>query len=955
VIRWLLILLLSVLFAAGKIHAQAVDSAGYYREPYLVVEPGTHVAPIRAADVDAKGRFVVTAGDTTVRVWSGEDGRLVRTIWLPAAPNAGKAFAVAISPDGQTIAAGGWATLGRGKENIYLFDRATGRMIHRFGDLPAAINVLAFSRDGTRLAAGMASGGVRLFDPQSKRQIGADADYAGECYGVAFFNDGKIVATSLDGYVRIYNSGMPSPPRKSLIGERLMGVSVSPDGTRIAVAPRDRAVVRVLDTETLKIVFSTDASGLRGPDMANVAWSSDGNLLFAGGRIENASGGRVVRVWRVNDPTTWQDFEAGKDTIEAILPLPDGRVVIAGQDPFVAMYSPNRNPIWQVLPKTIDYRQSDLLLGQDGSIVELRTADSGLAFRYEVASRVLQMPPKQDRSLLPPSTTGLPVYHWHDSYEPVLGDSYIELKANEVSRALAISADKESFVLAAEYTLRRFSADGSQLWYVETTSSARAVNLTPDDRLAVVAFKDGTVRWFRFSDGVELLALFVDAKNRRWVIWTPQGFYAASPGAEDLIRWIVGNGPDVAGAEYAIGAYRDQFYRPDVIERVLEELSVAEALKLADQRRVVGTEPASLALVAERKPPTVAIVDPAEGTDVGRATLEVAYEIHGMPKGRITNLRVLVNNREVASRSGLTLSNDGSLAGELEVPVAGLRPTLTLIAENEYGSSIPASVRLTGGVAANEATPVLFVLAIGVTKYQHRPDLELSFPDDDVREFTERMSKQPKRLYRDVKVRRLVDEEASSIAIRDGFVWLRREMGKSDVAIIFISAHGQADWHGNLYLVSRDAELGTETAMQQTAVSWRDINEEIEVLAARGRTVVFLDACKSGKATLAVAGQAPDVAREANELIASGTDVTIFTSSSGDQFSREDDALHHGVFTYALLEALDGKIEIFRHDVTATRLGEYLQSRVNALTDGSQTPQVALPQGQTDSTLFGLQ
>ena len=45
-------------------------------QPMLVVDPGMHTAPIRAAAVDAAGRLAVTGSDDkTVRLWSLTDGK----------------------------------------------------------------------------------------------------------------------------------------------------------------------------------------------------------------------------------------------------------------------------------------------------------------------------------------------------------------------------------------------------------------------------------------------------------------------------------------------------------------------------------------------------------------------------------------------------------------------------------------------------------------------------------------------------------------------------------------------------------------------------------------------------------------------------------------------------------------------------------------------------------------
>src|SRR5215469_3235310 len=89
------------------------QSDGLPSEPMLRINAPSHIASFRRIATDASERFAVTASDDkTVRVWSRPDGALERVIWLPSADgNLGKAYAVALSPDGGTIAVGGWTSL----------------------------------------------------------------------------------------------------------------------------------------------------------------------------------------------------------------------------------------------------------------------------------------------------------------------------------------------------------------------------------------------------------------------------------------------------------------------------------------------------------------------------------------------------------------------------------------------------------------------------------------------------------------------------------------------------------------------------------------------------------------------------------------------------------------------------------------------------------------------------
>ena len=147
-IRLVAVALLAVVLPAGA-------SAAPYEKPVLRIEAGMHTAAIKRIAVDAAERYVVTASvDKTARVWDLASGRLLRVLRPPIGPgNEGKLFAVAITPDGATVAVGGWTGTGAGTFSIYLFDRASGRMTGRIGDLPSVILHLAFSRDGRHLAA----------------------------------------------------------------------------------------------------------------------------------------------------------------------------------------------------------------------------------------------------------------------------------------------------------------------------------------------------------------------------------------------------------------------------------------------------------------------------------------------------------------------------------------------------------------------------------------------------------------------------------------------------------------------------------------------------------------------------------------------------------------------------------------------------------------------------------
>jgi WD40 repeat protein len=121
------------------------------------------------------------------------------------------------------------------------------------------------------------------------------------------------------------------------------------------------------------------------------------------------------------------------------------------------------------------------------------------------------------------------------------------LKRFEGSKSLAIHPDGTRFVLGAEWSLRAFDDWGNELWTNAVPGiPAWAVNISDDGRLVIAAYSDGTIRWHRMEDGAELLALFPLINGKDWVVWTPEGVYSATPGAQGILRWHVNRGWDMA-------------------------------------------------------------------------------------------------------------------------------------------------------------------------------------------------------------------------------------------------------------------------------------------------------------------------------------------------------------------------------------------------------------------------
>src|SRR5258706_13907008 len=141
--------------ALGAASELAVAATNPTTEPILRVETGMHTTLIRRVVVDApRNRLITASDDKTVRIWQMPEARLVSVLRVPIDKgHEGQLFGVAVSPDGKTVAAGGWTGWDwDGPASIFLFDVASGELARRIQGLNQATPMAARCPSGDSLA-----------------------------------------------------------------------------------------------------------------------------------------------------------------------------------------------------------------------------------------------------------------------------------------------------------------------------------------------------------------------------------------------------------------------------------------------------------------------------------------------------------------------------------------------------------------------------------------------------------------------------------------------------------------------------------------------------------------------------------------------------------------------------------------------------------------------------------
>lgn len=972
----------SVPASAVSPEVSAVADAGSIA---LRIETGRHIAPIRAISADREGRYAVTASeDKTARVWDLGTGRLLQVFRPPSGPaNDGKLFAVSMTPDGQLFATSGWSA----GNDVYIVHRSNAEIAHRITGLPNVATALAFSPDGRYLAVGLwGHHGLRLFVAsdgwRATRELVGDGEVGGDIHAIAWSPDGKrLAASSADGTLRLYGlgeSGLRLVVRSPATGGAVpFGVAFSPDGSRLAVGSANAAMAVVLDAATLKqqTAIAADQGQATGA-MEAVAWSGDGQLLYAAGTRRSESVGFPLCVWRQGSTTCVIDAPIARNTVTMLASVTGGRTLFSTAEPAWGFFDEKGVVSRRSGPELTDFRnlRSQFRVSSDGSGVVIRGRQSGQGGDKLVAFSITALAwVAAGRDWAEPRAKSgrTSVEGWFEQRQPSINGRVIRLDANELALSTSVSKAGERVAIGTNFFVRCYDEAGRELWRASAPGSVWQVNISGDGRWLIAGFSDGSLRWYRMRDGVEQLALLPHPDGTRWVAWTPQGYFAASVGGEDLVGWQVERGAVRSADFFPVSRFRADYYRPELIAEVVSSGGQAPKTDSGAKEQI---RPLPGSMIASRLPPSIHIIFPADGHEASGNSTRVAIEVRSSAGGPVTGLRARVNGIAVSLPPLDTMRGKSADVFEFLIPLPEIDADVMLFAENRHGVSPAAVVRVlrppvrptpttnisprADSVATSAAPsplaeapgdlrPALYVLAVGVSEYADK-GIQLEYSAKDATDLANLLKTQEGVLYKKVAVRLLTDRNAKRDDVLDGLEWIRREMTARDVGVVFLAGHGINDSDGIYYYLPHDTEV---KRLKRTGVIFTEIRNTLVSLP--GKALFFVDTCHSGNVLGTGLRALPsDTTAIVNELSSAENGVIVFTATTGRQYAQESDAWGNGAFTKALVEGLRGQADMAKSGrVTHKMLDLYVSERVKRLTEGAQSPVTITPSGVPDFPL----
>lgn len=907
------------------------------------------------------GPIAVTASKNTMVVWDLEAMKKARTVEMPIAPSPAR-----LSPDGTRLVVGASDAY-----QAFVYDTRSWAQLQMLPVQEEDV-VAGFSRDGALMATAGVSGATALWDTHSWQRIrsiqtGAP-HYPEQLATVAVAPDGGrwVVGTKqqwgshLEEFdadsgesTHVYEGAHWKPSAVAIgAGGRTAFVGAQGDALAAlnletgALGPRPPARTR---STLYDLAISKDGTRLvEGDDSMIRLWNLPGrnyrDVKLAPGAVRDVSisaDGRRVACSSWDRSTRVYDFDSGFELASfGAKDWKDGGFVDA-----VELTRDGKSLLWAwQSPHAQDQKHPALRLSDVGSKTTLREfASVGAIWKIRATPDGTHFVTVGDRMVLWSVDSEQPVATIAEGPVGTGGLAFLP----DGERVLATSRTGE----LALWNLRTRQAERTY----HADAQLEGVDVTPDGKHAVTTSKDGAARIWDLESGRS--AGFV-ASGSEWLIYTDDGYFDASRRGPALVAVVDGL------HAYAVDQLAARSNRPDVVlQRIgLGSPALLEHFAARHRRRLqrMGLSESQATSPFEGAP-SVRIVNVE--TNRTRATVTFEATAHG---AALESYHLFVNEVPVLGLKGAPLAGEHQQA-TAEIDLTPGRNRIEVGARSTDGVESLRDYRIVE--VDQKVRPDLYVLTFGVSHYKNSA-YDLAYAHKDATDLAEVFASMEGRGYGQVFTRRLIDGEVTVDALREAKARLAQARPE-DVLVVLVAGHGLYDKDGEYYFLTHEVDL---TRLKETAAPFELVEELVQDVPPRQK-LLLLDACDSGDrdpSTLASAAPVPAGARgirsrgvralsldaqqarpervqdfpDRNRYIYADllrrSGAIVFSSSRGDEYSYESDALQNGAFTSAILHAVTTPDADKDGDgiVTVDELRTMVADAVAQTTNGAQHPTV---------------
>lgn len=453
-----------------------------------------------------------------------------------------------------------------------------------------------------------------------------------------------------------------------------------------------------------------------------------------------------------------------------------------------------------------------------------------------------------------------------------------------------------------------------------------------------------TARFFQevfdnLGETVVPFANFFLAEDGEWVFWSPSGYFSCSTNGADYFGWHVNQGIESLAEYYSADQYFEILYRPQLMGKSMQQATrVKEILKKEGERvfdlTKLSRPSAGLFNVSSLTIGDDKVLNYEKGKyQTTLDKLELTVDIYD-GGGGIREVNVYQNGKLIVTDSEVkSLQQQGTISRKYPVELVSDINNFRVVVVNYQGiESRPDRLKIEF-IGEQIVTSSLHILAVGINKYE-KESYNLNYAHDDAKSFTHKFIENASGLFKNVRNRiELYDGEATRENILKAFESIISQSKPEDMFVFYYAGHGTVDEDmGNeYYLVPPNVTqlYGDSEQLQEKAISATELKLYLSKVKST-KQLILMDACHSGAAIQKL--QHDDAERQrAITNLARSSGVAMLTSSNSQQFATEFEVLKHGVFTYSLLDALDGAADTGDDQVSVYELKLFMERMVPQL------------------------